>query len=303
MPREREKITIILNPASGRGRGARRRPELEQLLRQAAEPRSPDLEWEIVETGAPGDAIEISAAAARNGATIVAAAGGDGTLNEVLNGIFGSSTRMAVLPLGTGNDFARTLGFGSDLRSAVVALFHGRSRPVDVGKIHGRWFLNVAECGFDAAVGVRVNEGFRYLTGTWAYIAALLQTLRTFRPINLTLTIDGEARQTDVMMCTVCNAQLYGGGMRIAPDASIDDGLFDICIIEAVGKLELISAFPSVYKGTHTRHPRVTMLRGATVRIESERPLPIVADGDLTGKTPAEFTIMPRAIEIMVPEG
>lgn len=303
MTLEREMITVILNPASGRGRGGRRRKELDRLLREAANSNGTTSDWEVVETTRPGGATELAAVAAQRGASIVAAAGGDGTVNEVLNGLMGAGAKMAVLPLGTGNDFARTLGFGNDLQRAVAALFGDRSRAVDVGRVHERWFLNIAGCGFDAVVGERVNQGFRYLSGSTAYIAALVQTLRTFRPVDLTLEIDGEPRRMRAMMCSVCNAQTYGGGMRIAPDARIDDGLFDICILGDAGKLEFIMAFPRVYKGTHTAHPRVTMLRAATVRVESDPPLPVFVDGDVIGKTPAEFTIKPRAIELMVLEG
>ncbi len=300
-----QRIVVVLNPAAGRGQGARRRAELERKLAATASQtrgnQADCAEWRIVTTTAPGTAGALAAEAAAQGADVVAAAGGDGTLGEVVNGLVGTGARLGLLPLGTGNDFARCLGIGTDLDLAVRTLFSGVPQPVDLGRAQDRWFINVAWCGFDAVVAERVNRGFRRLHGTAAYIAAVFQTLLTFRPAAMRLTLDGETRQERAMLCTIANSQSYGGGMRIAPDARIDDGLFDVCLLRETGRLEFLRAFPRVFRGTHVTHPKVMMLRARHIAIESDPPLPILIDGDVVGTTPVEFTLSPRAIEVLTP--
>jgi diacylglycerol kinase (ATP) len=300
-----QKISVILNPKSGRGQGALRRPELEHLLTEAAQKARHSggcFKWEILETHAPGHGIELAAQAVEQGADIVAAAGGDGTLNEVVNGLVGTGARLGLLPFGTGNDCARHLGIGTDLAKGVQTVLFGRPHPADLGRVHGRWFINVAGCGFDAVVAERVNRGFRTLRGTSAYIAAVIHSLMTFPPARLRLTVDGELHELRALMCSVANTSSYGGGMRIAPDAQIDDGLFDICVIKEAGRVEFLRAFPRVFRGLHTTHPKVLMFRARNVLVESDPPLPVLIDGDIFGTTPAEFTLTPHAIDIMVPE-
>jgi diacylglycerol kinase (ATP) len=306
-----ERVTIILNPAAGRGQGARRRAELERLLAHEAgrapsfTPAAP-VQWNIVETTAPGSGVGLAAAAVAAGAHVVAACGGDGTYGEVVNGMVGSGARLGILPLGTGNDFARCLGFGTDLKRAVHTLFHGTPRAVDLGRVQGRWFINVAGCGFDAVVARRVNAQrdqriLRHIHGTAAYITAVVQSLITFQPAAIRLTLDGQTCEGYGMLCAVANAPSYGGGMRVAPDAEIDDGLFDLCIIGDTGRLEFLRAFPRVFNGTHVTHPRVAIVRARHIVIESDPPLPVLVDGDVLCTTPAEFTLTPRAIEVMAP--
>jgi len=291
------RITIILNPAAGRGQGARCRAELEHLLRMESESLS--VEWGILETPAPGTGTALAARAAALGADLVVAAGGDGTYGEVVNGLVGTGAKLGILPLGTGNDFSRCLGLGTDLKQAVATLFQGMPRWIDLGRVQDRWFINIAGCGFDAVVAERINRGFRYLHGTAAYVAAVYQCLLSFRPAMMRLTLDGETREVRAMLCAIANASSYGGGIQIAPDARIDDGWFDVCLIGEVGKWEFVRVFPRAFKGAHVGHPKVTMLRARHVVIESNPPLPVLADGDISGTTPVEFTLVPHAIEVM----
>jgi len=304
---------VVLNPTAGRGQGRRRRPELEQLLTNAAfrfnslkinglkTNAEESLIWNIVETTTALRATELAARAAVDGAMIVAAAGGDGTLNEVANGVVGTNALLGILPLGTGNDFARDLGLGTDLSASVEALCFGAPRPIDLGKCNERWFLNIAGCGFDAIVAQRVNHGFRFLRGTAAYIAAVAQSLIGLRAAEMRLTLDEETIEVRALMCSVCNTTCYGGGMKIAPDAKIDDGWFDICIISDAGRWEFLRTFPRVYKGTHTTHPKVRIIRARNVTIKSDRPLPLLIDGEVLGTTPVAFTLFPHALRIMAP--
>lgn len=314
MPR----IVVVLNPRAGRGRGGQSRADVERLLTAAVPQAAIPTTWRIVETEASGHARELARQAAESGADILAAAGGDGTLNEVVNGLMGqmeTNVTLGVLPLGTGNDFARCLGIGTDLNKGVEALVHGVTRPLDVGKMdvgnaavgkeeeqaNGRWFLNIAGCGFDAIVAERVNRGFPLLRGTAAYLAAIAHSLLHLKPATLTLTLDGETETVRALMCSVANATSYGGGMLVAPDARIDDGLFDICLLREAGRLEFVRAFPRVFKGTHTTHPKVTMRRARRVHIESDVPLPLLIDGEVIGTTPVTFTLVPHALHVLAP--
>lgn len=307
-------LVIILNPTAGRGRGARYRPQLEATLERAARLKSSSdgsvTRWRIVETTGADSAAQLARMAADNGADIVVAAGGDGTCGAVVNGLMGSGARLGILPFGTGNDLARFLGIApvhgsgqssKHLELAVRHILLGTPHPVDVGRVNGRWFINVAGCGFDAVVADRINRGFRQLHGTPAYIAATLQSLVSFKAAHLRLTLDGETHELRAMLCAVANAQGYGGGMRVAPDAVMDDGLFDLCVIEEAGRWEFMRAFPLVFKGTHVTHPKVRMFRARHVVLESDPPLPVLVDGEIIGTTPAEFTLAPRALEIMMP--
>lgn len=300
------RIAVILNPKAGRGQGTRLREQLKRLLSEEAlraETGSSgrSFTWEIIETVSSGSGTRQAAQAVADGAEVVAAAGGDGTLGEVLNGIVGTGAMLGLLPLGTGNDCARYLGIGTDLERAVQTLLYGKPRRADLGYGQGRWFVNVAGCGFDAVVAERVNRGNRFLRGTAAYIAAVIQTLFTYRAAEMRLTLDGESRELQAMMCSIANTTSYGGGMLIAPDAEIDDGVFDICILLKAGRLEFLRAFPRVFRGTHVTHPKVRMLRAKHILIESKPALPILIDGDVFGTTPVEFTLHPGKIEIMAP--
>ncbi len=248
-----------------------------------------------------GSATELARTAADAGVQVVVAAGGDGTLCEVLNGVIGRDVKLGLIPLGTGNDFARTVGVGLTIKEAVLSIFYGDPVRIDVGKIRDRYFINVAGCGFDAVVAERINKGVRNLSGKAAYVSAVYQSLKDFDPVDMKLTLDGETREVRALLCAVANARSYGGGMKVAPDALLNDGVFDICVVSA-GKWEFVKSFPKVYKGTHTNHPDVFMARAKTVRVETGKPVRVIVDGELYGETPAEFTVVPKAVTLLGPE-
>jgi len=308
-------IAIIMNPASSRGETQKRQNQLRELMDVAvaeAASKGHTVSYQIIQTTVPGRAIQTGEAvegsgaflackAVIDGANVVAAAGGDGTVGEVANGLIGTGVPLGVLPMGTGNDFARTIRLGTNLELAVQALVFGETRSVDLGKGPGGYFINIAGCGFDAEVAHRINHYFRRLRGTMAYLAAVIQTLASMKPTPITLTIDDVQRTETVMLCAIANAKTYGGGMRIAPNADISDGLFDIVLVGNIGKIEFLRAFPQVFKGTHTDHPKVTVLQGKHVRIESEHAMPVLADGEEIGSVPVEFQIVEGALKVLVP--
>lgn len=284
--------TIIVNPRAGRGRAGKYLPRL-----RAARPQD-----EILLTEGPGEAETLARAAAARGRNI-AAGGGDGTLNEVLNGAFGVGVTLAVIPLGTGNDFARTLRLGS-VEQALATLDYGTARPIDVGVARAatgeRYWLNIAGAGFDAAVAARINRG-GWLRGTPAYIAAVAHTLRTFQAAKIEMTADGETQQHTALLCAIANAQSYGGGMRIAPEADLNDGLLDTCVIKDATPLEFMRALPSVFRGAHTGHPKIQMGRTAAVTLHCDG-WPVLLDGEVwieAATGPIEFSLRPRSVKFL----
>ena len=312
---EVQRIAIIMNPTSSRGKARSRLKHLCDLMDSAIAEASANgqiIAYQILETTAPGSSIRTGSAvegsgaflarqAIEDGATTVVAAGGDGTVGEVANAVIGTNISFGVLPLGTGNDFARTLGVGTDLALAVRTIVFGNPILVDLGKGPGGYFINVAGCGFDAEVAYQINHKFRNLRGTTAYIVGVVSTLLKLEPYPIKLTIDGVVQHETVMLCAVANAKTYGGGMRIAPNADISDGLFDIVLVGKVSKFEFLRTFPKVFKGTHLDHPQVKVLRGQTVRIESDRKMPVLADGEEIGFTPAEFSLLQGGLSVLVP--
>jgi diacylglycerol kinase (ATP) len=289
------RVAVVLNPMAGRGRGRRSAQRIKDLLSARR------LDYTLWTAQRAGEAGALARQAVDQGAAVVVAAGGDGTLNEALNGIFGSPASLGILPLGTGNDFARHVGIPADLDQAVEVLTSGTHRRVDVGECNGRYFLNIAGCGFDAVVAERVNAGYRMLHGTPAYLAAVAQSLASYRPAHMVIQADQERLESDVMLCSIANTQSYGGGMRIAPGASIEDGLLDVCVVRQVGRLEFLRAFPRVFRGTHVGHPKFAHFTAHSVTIQSDVPLPVLIDGEVVGTTPVVARIHPAAIEMLLP--
>ncbi len=286
-------VRILVNPMAGRGRGRR---ALETIRAFAAQQTG---DWRVWTTEASGHATELARNALGEGAEIVAAAGGDGTVHEVLGGVLGSSAALAVLPVGTGNDLARMLPFGNDLPRALAALAAGSASPVDVGIANGRPFLNVAGCGFDARVAHRINHGLRFLSGTPAYLAAILAELATYRAASLRIETDSGTIETRAMLCAVANSRSYGGGLQIAPSAELADGLLDLAVIHEIGKLDFVRTLPKAFSGRHTSHPKYQTLRVCSATVVSDPPLPVLVDGELAGTTPLHIEIRPAAIRLV----
>lgn len=289
------KTVLIRNPKSGRGKWATSWAEIARSLG----------EIEVQETQAPGHATELARLAVEQGATLIIAAGGDGTVTQVANGLIGSDAAMAVLPMGTGNDLARTLGIGKSMDRAIAAIQAADSIQMDVGRwrtdLEEGHFLNIAGMGFDAAVADRINQGFRSLKGTTAYLAAVVSTLGKYRAKEVRLTLDGAVVEESIMLAAIANARSYGGGMIVAPMASVTDGMLDIVLVKEMGKLAFLKAFPSVFKGGHMGHPAVEHYRARSIRLEPRGESPFLIDGELTPCKWAEIEVLPKALKVVVP--
>jgi diacylglycerol kinase (ATP) len=295
---------VIINPTAGRGQAGKQVPAIRKLLGPAAE------SWTWHYTQARGDAERMAREAAAAGAPLVVAVGGDGTLHEVANGIMGTKATLGLIPFGTGNDLARSVGLHGDLPGACDTLLNGKTIHLDVGCIEGngtdgeRHFLVLAGTGFDARTAQTVNSGIRYLSGAPAYVYGAIVTLAKFKPFELTLTVDdAEPIRRRAMFCSIANAETTGGGMRIAPGARVDDGQLDICLAGEVSRPTLLYQLTQVFKGLHVRHPAVTMLTGRTITLDADPPQPLLIDGEVIGATPAKIRLMPGALAMKLPPG
>jgi diacylglycerol kinase (ATP) len=292
-------IAVVANPTSGRGKGAKLIPKVDALLRSLGVPHTMHI------SHGPEDPERLAREAADAGATVVAALGGDGQVGAVANGVMGTGAALAVIPAGTGNDFARHLGLDrKHPLSAVHLLADPVTRKLDAVRIttaeRERYYVNIGGAGFDSEVNEHAN-GVKLLKGTAKYLYSTFVQLARFKAGDFTVTVDGEAHTFRGMMLAVGNATSYGGGMLVCPDAKSDDGLLDVCVIQELPKRQFVLAFPKVFKGKHVEHPAVRMFRGTEVEIKADRPFLVYADGERVGTLPATFTLVPNALPVVVP--
>jgi diacylglycerol kinase (ATP) len=285
------RVAYVLNPAAG---GAARAGPA--ALRAAATANG--LAGDILCTVGPGHASTLARQAAAGGAAVVVAVGGDGTAAEVAAGLLGTGAALAVLPTGTGNDLARQLGLPPTWRRALAALPAARRRPMDIGRANGQLFLQSAGVGLDAHVAALRSRERRF-SGRAAYVKCAIQGLLTKGAEEVTLELDGRRWSQRALNVTVANGETYGGGLRIAPGASHQDGVFDVAIFGNLGRLNALCAFAALYRGVHVRFPWFRRLRGQHLTVTARRPLPIHADGNLVGVSPAVFTLEALALDVM----
>ena len=290
-------VVVVANPAAGHGRAGKLIGKVTtglQRLRISHEVR-------VSESGP--DVERLAREAAEGGTRIVAALGGDGTVSLVANGILGTGAALAALPAGTGDDFAKGIGAGK-LDAAVTLLADPKTADLDVIEITTgavrRSFINIAGAGFDSEVNETANGMRIKLGATGTYVAALLKTLSRFAPAAFVITIDDERIEVDAMLVEIGSGRWTGGGMRVLPDAVMNDGLLDLCIVRALSKTAFLRAFPRVFIGSHTTHPKVTMRTGTKVEVEANRRVLVYADGELVGPLPAIFEVRPGALPVVV---
>lgn len=302
------KTAVILNPASGRGRGKKLLPTLERLLHAS------NLDFNLLLTERPWHAAELAEAAARQGVEVVVAAGGDGTVNETINGLMRArldgfnKTALGVLSIGTGNDFGASLNLPVKLEDAVQAITRNTRRLVDVGLLKGcnfpdsRYFGNCVGIGFDAAGGI-LAEKITWASGLLAYLIAALQNIFIYyKAPTLRIQLDNETIHMPSLLVSIMNGKRIGGGFWTAPNASPDDGLFDLCIAEEVSRPRMLTLLPHFLKGTQVSQPEIQMKQSRTVMITATKGfMPIQADGELLADDCRELTveILPRQLEVI----
>lgn len=291
---------VILNPAAGRGAARRAKDPVVRAFRHQG--------WavDLVETERPGHATVLAAAAARSGARCVVAVGGDGAVHEVANGLLTahSDAALGVVPIGTGNDFAKLVGvYRHDVPRAVARLATAVVRRFDAGRVLDEYFVNTLGFGFGAAV-VRTRNSMPGLKGFFSYLIPVFRTFASFRPPLFEVRSAGFAERGRMMMVEVCNGTTAGGDYRFAPQADPSDGLLDVCLIRRVGLFRFLTALPRVMRGTHASMKKVVALfRSAALTIRSpEVPLLLHLDGELRepGVHECTVTVEPKCLNVLV---
>ncbi|OFW67454.1 MAG: hypothetical protein A2Z12_03355 [Actinobacteria bacterium RBG_16_68_21] len=297
-------VALVVNPRAGKGRVGRELPRLANII----EGRGSHPEILLTEHG--GHAVELARDAARRGADTIVAVGGDGTVNEVVNGMISDdrpvgTSRFAVIAAGSGCDFARSFDLPKDVDDHLGA-FDGPLRPLDVGRIDCaardggttiRYFVNIAEAGMAAATVARASQYPRWM-GRSRYVVAFWPSLARFKPVKLNVSTTNGSFTGVAHNALVANARYFGGGMHISPHSNPSDGLFDAQV--SIGpKRQAFTMIPRFFRGTHLPDPRIIQLTATAFRIEAERPIPVEADGEVVGETPATFTVLPGVLQLL----
>jgi diacylglycerol kinase (ATP) len=289
---------IILNPSAGSVR------DLDDVVARLG--RLPNAEVRL--TGRRGSATRFARAAIQKGRKLVIAAGGDGTLNEVVNGIGEKArgVRVGLIPLGTGNDFARTLGVPADLEAAIDLIAAGETRKVDLVRVTSdevRYFVNVSAGGFSGLVDEKLTPAMKKTWGPLAYLRSAAAALSELRAYRTTLAFDNSKSLTlDLYNVVVANGRYVAGGRMIAPEASIDDGLLDVVLIPKRSAPELALLAAQVAMGTHLSSDAIVFRRAAKLTVNSKPRMCFNVDGELVGSEPARFEILPRALRFIAPK-
>jgi len=305
---------LILNPAAGADEALTVLEHLNERLRAGFG------HLDIVITAGPGDAEAAAARAARAGETTILVGGGDGTLNEVLNGVHDAGRlgdiTFGIVPLGTGNDFASAIGIPDDLDEALACLAGRHEITVDVGVLNDRVFVNVSAGGFIGEVSEAVTPGLKTVAGKLAYLIGGAQVLLSYEPVEAVFsfpegcvvihpgaasadTASGPISPGRIELFAVCNSRQIGGGRLIAPEALVDDGWLDVCVIEAMPTLEFVGLLRDVAEGAHLGDPRVSYLRARQLAIAFDRPVNVNTDGQVLETDRCHYRILPHAARFL----
>jgi YegS/Rv2252/BmrU family lipid kinase len=287
-------VSLIVNPAAGGGRAGRLLDAVEQALAGA------ELEHHVESTRSLEHAVELALQAAAAD-EIAAALGGDGLVGAVAGALRHSEGVLGVLPGGRGNDLARVLGIPPDPVAAVAVIARGVTRMLDLGEAGGRTFVGIASCGFDSEANRIANET-NVVRGNLVYAYGALRALSAWKPATFTLRFDGgEARTITGYTIAAANSKAYGGGMLMAPDAELEDGLLDVVMVGDVPKRRFLRLLPTVFKGEHVQQPNVRVERCSEIEIAADRPFTLYADGDPIAELPVTVRSLPGSVRVVVP--
>jgi YegS/Rv2252/BmrU family lipid kinase len=287
------RLAVIVNPTAAHGRS------LEVLRVARGELERSGVDYRVVESRSLEHAHTVAEAAVAEGDTVVAV-GGDGLVGRVAGALRGSSSALAVVPAGRGNDFARAIGVPHDAAAAARLAVEGQERIVDMGEVNGAAFLCIASVGLDSDVN-RLASRTRLLRGDLVYLYAALRALVTWRHAGFEVVANTQVHRVHGYSVAVANAGVYGGGMRLVPHAELDDGRLDVLMIGAAGRLRFLGTFAKVFRGTHVGHPALRFLTAETVEVSADRPFVVYADGEPVGPLPATICVRPGTLRVIAP--
>lgn len=286
-------LTLLVNPSSAGGKSLKLLPRIEAALdaRRAV--------FRVEKTRSLEHGAELALAAVELGEVPVVVSG-DGLMGAIGGAMAGSEAPLGLIPAGRGNDLARALGIPTEPEPAIDAILAGHSRRIDVGEANGKRFLGIASVGFDSECNRLANET-HWLRGNLVYAYSVPRTLLGWRSARFTIAAGGERKRLTGYFVAVANNSVYGGGMWIAPDAEIDDGLFDVVAITEVGKLRFLRGLGDVLKGAHIGKDEVSVFRAPRLELDASRPFPVYADGDYLTDLPVSLRVLPQCLSILVP--
>ena len=294
------KHLFIVNPSAGKGKPLRLIPVIKQFFAANASLLGNDFVIEI--TQYPGEATEIVRRYVAGAKLRVYSVGGDGTLNEVVNGLIGSDSSLAIIPTGSGNDFVRSLPYDLPIHDLLFCTANGEAEPVDLAVVNGRYFINIASVGFDAEVVYQAQKMKNALMPSHlCYFAGIVRTLCRYNNLRLKVSLDGQVREAKFLLMAIANGKYYGGGILPTPDARIDDGLLDVCLITEKNFLQIVTTLPKYIKGRHREIPGVDFYKVREVKVYSEREFPLNIDGEIVMAREAAFRIIPQGIKLVIP--
>ena len=287
------KIKLILNPAAGRGKAKKAIPAIKEIFRD----RKVNFDMDVTQYA--GEATYLSREASRKNFKIIVAAGGDGTVNEVVNGMMESGSVLGVIPLGLGNDFAKAISISSKLEEACLTLSNGVVKEIDVGRVNNRYFVNVLGIGFDAWVA-RASQKIRwFFNPNQIYLYTVLRMLFRYKAPLVKINLADIMLDKKVLLIAIGNGKSSGGGFLLTPEAEFDDGLIDVCIIDDAARLKLLMQIPKLLRGTHKGSPYVSTFKTKKLTVHSSDLLLAHADGQILESRRYQIEILPRSLRVI----
>ena len=283
------KNVVIVNPTAGKGRTGKIIDDIRDILGAEAE------SWGWYTTVKPGQAEQIATAAAQSGAPVVVAVGGDGTVYEVVNGIYDSESTLAIIPTGLSNNLAKALNISEDLKIACQIVMEGDTINIDVGAIKG------TKTGGGRAFLVQAGAGFNAWAAMGNKALGSLPALSKFKPFTLTTTENTVTRKQEATFIAMVNAPTVAGNLRVAPKATLNDGILDVCLLGNVNQLQLMTLLPQLAKGKYVQHPALKMSKTSMMEIDATPAQPLLIDGEILGTTPATIWIVPNSLPVKIP--
>ncbi|NMA82665.1 MAG: diacylglycerol kinase family lipid kinase [Epulopiscium sp.] len=292
------KIRFIINPIAGKGKAGSFVPIIQETMKKH------QISYEIRKTKGPLEATRLAQEAVEQGYTKVVAVGGDGTISEVINALVHTNVSVGMMAGGTGNDICRTLQIPFDPEEALQVILWEEAHLIDVGKINEYYFINIASLGLDAEIAYWVKNAKRWFRGSAAYIVSVIKNLITYRFQNIEVNFNEKQMTTKMLLLAIANGKYYGGGMMIAPDAQVDDKVFDICLIEKISKWKVGILFPTILKGKHTKFKEVSTHKAEQLCIEKTSTNLVNIDGEIYEiKSPICFSIVPHSLRVIYKKG